>query len=52
LCIKCKKWEYCSISVSYINKSNEEMDKLGAEEWELVTVDNSRAYLKREVQNT
>lgn len=47
-----KKWKYCSISVSYVNKSIEEMDKLGAEGWELVSVDSSRAYFKREVQKT
>ncbi len=31
-----KKWEYCSISVPYINKSKEEMNKLGAEGWKLI----------------
>lgn len=47
-----KKWEYYSISVSYVNKSKEEMDKLGAEGWELIAVDSARAYFKREVQKT
>jgi len=28
------------------------MDKLGAEGWELVIVDNLRAYFKREIQKT
>lgn len=43
-----KKWEYCYVNLMYVNKGKEEMNKLGAEGWELVSVNNSIAYFKRE----
>lgn len=44
-------WEYKTIGAKGGRVGTIDLDKLGQEGWELVSVDNGVAYFKREIRN-